>query len=105
MNSASVQSSAPARTGVRFGVYLPTFAGRDLGFDHDRVRTDPARNARAGFPMLPVIEPDGRSTVRQSPASFVIPTSLSTAGPVMETSFAPQVVVGSWMLADGWPTP
>ena len=27
------------------------------------------------------------------------------AGPAMETSLAPQVVVGSWMLADGWPTP
>ena len=29
----------------------------------------------------------------------------STAGPVMGTSFAPQEVVGSWMLAEGWPTP
>ncbi|CFW41862.1 Uncharacterised protein [Bordetella pertussis] len=32
-------------------------------------------------------------------------TSLSTAGPVSDTSCAPQVVVGSWMLAEGWPTP
>ena len=30
---------------------------------------------------------------------------LSMAGPVMLTSLAPQVVVGSWMLAEGWPTP
>ena len=31
--------------------------------------------------------------------------SLSTAGPVMDTSLAPQLVVGSWMFALGWPTP
>ena len=29
----------------------------------------------------------------------------TTAGPVTDTSFAPQVVVGSWMLAEGCPTP
>src|SRR6476469_5921984 len=35
--------------------------------------------ARAGFPMLPVIEPDGRSTARQSVvyASALIPLSLA----------------------------
>jgi protoheme IX farnesyltransferase len=45
--------------------------------------------ARAGFPMLPVIEPDGRSTVRQSVAyaSALLPLALAPTLVGMATPF------------------
>ena len=54
--------------------------------------------ARAGFPMLPVIEPDGRSTARQAVgyAAALVPASLSTTalGLTGNTYFAGALVLG-----------
>jgi protoheme IX farnesyltransferase len=59
--------------------------------------------ARAGFPMLPVIEPDGRSTARQSVvyAAVLLPMSLTPtlAGLTTTTYFAGALVLTLLFLA------
>jgi hypothetical protein len=55
-----------------------------------------------GSGLLPGYMPPG--IVTGSEVGVLGLTSLSTAGPVIGTSLAPQVVVGSWMLAAGLPT-
>ena len=54
--------------------------------------------ARAGFPMLPVLEPDGRSTGRQSVvyAAALVPLSLAPTlmGMTGEIYFAGALVMG-----------
>ena len=54
--------------------------------------------ARAGFPMLPVIEPDGRSTARQAVAyaAALVPASLATTalGVTGTTYFATAAALG-----------
>jgi protoheme IX farnesyltransferase len=59
--------------------------------------------ARAGFPMLPVIEPDGRSTGRQAVfyCSALLPVSLAPALLGMTTTayFAGALVIGLLFLA------
>lgn len=58
--------------------------------------------ARAGFRMLPVIEPDGASTVRQMVlygwallVASLLPTILGVTGPIY---FAGAIAVGGWFL-------
>jgi len=59
--------------------------------------------ARAGFPMLPVVEPDGHSTARQvvAYAAVLLPMSLAPAavGLVTSTYFAAALVLGLAFLA------
>jgi protoheme IX farnesyltransferase len=62
--------------------------------------------ARAGFPMLPVVEPDGRSTARQALAysAALVPVSLAPAmtglaGPVY---FSIALVLGLLYLGAAW---
>jgi protoheme IX farnesyltransferase len=57
--------------------------------------------ARAGFPMLPVIEPDGRSTGRQSVAyaAALLPVSLA---PTLAGMAGPTYFVGAFVLTLGF---
>ena len=57
--------------------------------------------ARAGFPMLPVIEPDGRSTARQSVAyaAALLPFSLA---PTIAGMAGPAYFVGAFVLTLGF---
>ena len=61
--------------------------------------------ARAGFPMLPVIEPDGLSTARQSViyAAALVPLSPDDAGMAISDNLLPgvkyaQVGDGGWVI-------
>src|SRR5262249_40326488 len=62
--------------------------------------------ARAGFPMLPVVEPDGSGTGRQAVlyAAALVPTSLtpSLAGVTGTVYFAIAVALGAALLALAW---
>jgi protoheme IX farnesyltransferase len=57
--------------------------------------------ARAGFPMLPVIEPDGRSTARQSVAyaTALLPLSLA---PTIAGMAGPTYFIGAFVLTIGF---
>lgn len=72
---AAVEGALPAEPWVLFGIMflwqLPHFLAIAWMYRDDY--------ARAGFPMLPVIEPDGRSTGRQSVvyAAALVPLSLA----------------------------
>jgi protoheme IX farnesyltransferase len=72
---AAVEGALPAQSWILFGIMflwqLPHFLASAWMYREDY--------ARAGFPMLPVIEPDGRSTVRQSVlyAAALLPLSLA----------------------------
>jgi protoheme IX farnesyltransferase len=72
---AAVANELPVKAWVLFGIMflwqLPHFLAIAWMYREDY--------ARAGFPMLPVIEPDGRSTGRQSVlyAAALVPLSLA----------------------------
>jgi protoheme IX farnesyltransferase len=72
---AAVEGALPAEPWVLFGIMflwqLPHFLAIAWMYREDY--------ARAGFPMLPVIEPDGRSTGRQAVvyAAALVPVSLA----------------------------
>jgi protoheme IX farnesyltransferase len=74
---AAVEGALPAQSWILFGIMflwqLPHFLAIAWMYREDY--------ARAGFPMLPVIEPDGRSTGRQAViyAAALVPLSLAPA--------------------------
>jgi len=74
---AAAEGALPAQAWILFGIMflwqLPHFLAIAWMYREDY--------ARAGFPMLPVIEPDGRSTGRQAVvyAAALVPLSLAPA--------------------------
>jgi heme o synthase len=91
---AAVEGSLPAQSWTLFGIMflwqLPHFLAIAWMYREDY--------ARAGYPMLPVIEPDGRSTGRQSAvyAAALVPVSLAPTLMRMtgEVYFAGALVLG-----------
>jgi heme o synthase len=91
---AAVEGALPAQPWVLFGIMflwqLPHFLAIAWMYREDY--------ARAGFPMLPVIEPDGRSTGRQAAvyAAALVPVSLAPSLMRMtgEIYFAGALVLG-----------
>jgi heme o synthase len=91
---AAVEGALPAEPWVLFGIMflwqLPHFLAIAWMYREDY--------ARAGFPMLPVIEPDGRSTGRQAVvyAAALVPVSLAPSPMHMtgEIYFAGALVLG-----------
>ena len=92
---AAVTGTLPAQAWTLFGIMflwqLPHFLAIAWMYREDY--------ARAGFPMLPVLEPDGRSTARQSVlyAAALVPLSLAPTLMHMagEVYFAGALVLGS----------
>jgi protoheme IX farnesyltransferase len=95
--AATATLPAPAWTlfGIMFLWQLPHFLAIAWMYREDY--------ARAGFPMLPVIEPDGRSTGRQAAlyAAALVPLSLAPTlmGMAGKTYFAGALVLGVAFLA------
>ena len=91
---AAVEGALPIQPWILFGIMflwqLPHFLAIAWMYRDDY--------ARAGFPMLPVIEPDGRSTARQSVvyAAALVPLSLAPSLMKMtgEIYFAGALVLG-----------
>jgi protoheme IX farnesyltransferase len=91
---AAVAGALPIQAWTLFGIMflwqLPHFLAIAWMYREDY--------ARAGFPMLPVLEPDGRSTARQSVgyAAALVPLSLAPTLMHMagETYFAGALVLG-----------
>jgi heme o synthase len=91
---AAVDGALPAQAWVLFGIMflwqLPHFLAIAWMYREDY--------ARAGFPMLPVVEPDGRSTGRQAVVycAALIPVSLtpSLMGMTGEVYFAGALILG-----------
>ena len=91
---AAVDGSLPAQSWTLFGIMflwqLPHFLAIAWMYREDY--------ARAGYPMLPVIEPDGRSTGRQAAvyAAALVPVSLAPTLMRMtgEVYFAGALVLG-----------
>ena len=91
---AAVEGALPAQAWVLFGIMflwqLPHFLAIAWMYREDY--------ARAGFPMLPVIEPDGRSTGRQAVVYCAALLPLSLAPSLMhmagEIYFAGALVLG-----------
>ena len=91
---AAVEGSLPAQSWTLFGIMflwqLPHFLAIAWMYREDY--------ARAGYPMLPVIEPDGRSTGRQAAvyAAALVPVSLAPTLMRMtgEVYFAGALVLG-----------
>jgi protoheme IX farnesyltransferase len=91
---AAVTGTVPAQAWTLFGIMflwqLPHFLAIAWMYREDY--------ARAGFPMLPVLEPDGRSTARQSLvyAAALVPLSLAPMlmGMTGEVYFAGALVLG-----------
>jgi protoheme IX farnesyltransferase len=91
---AAVEGSLPAQPWILFGIMflwqLPHFLAIAWMYREDY--------ARAGFPMLPVIDPDGRSTGRQAVvyAAALVPLSLAPSLVRMtgEIYFAGALVLG-----------